>query len=242
MYVDIHSHFLYGVDDGPETLEMSLRMLRRAAAAGIRAVAATPHILNNLSPAWEETVLSRFRETQMSVIGEQIGIDLFLGSEIFFQFGLDELVEWPIGSYRGMGVYSLIEVSMSHYSRHFPQSMSRLLSQGKRPVFAHPERVVPLIGDFDSIASLISEGVVMQITSGSILGDFGRRISEFSWELLEKGLVHCVASDAHDIADRPFNLDSAWIALSDRLGEDAADLLLYHNPRRILFAEEVASL
>jgi len=242
MYIDIHSHFLYEVDDGPETLETSLEMLREAASSRIRAAVATPHVLNDLSLSWEQRVLSHFRETARAVIEEKLEIDIYLGSEIFFQLGLNDLIERPIGSYRGMGIHSLLEVSLSQYSRYFPEATENLISRGKRPIFAHPERVIPLIGDFQTISSLVSSGVIIQISAGSVLGDFGKRISEFSWGLMEQKLVHCIASDSHNSTKRPFNLDSAWLAVRERLGEDAADLLLFHNPRHILFAGEIESL
>jgi protein-tyrosine phosphatase len=239
MYIDIHSHFLHGVDDGPDTIETSIKMLRRAVMSGIRAVAATPHIIDNLSPGWEETVLLRFREIARAVIEEQIEIDVYLGSEIYFQFNLPELVEWSIGSYRGMGAYSLIETSLSQYPRHFEQTLDILLARGKHPIFAHPERVSSLLGDSGRIAALVEKGILIQVSAGSLLGDFGRKIESFTWELLERGVVHCVASDAHDLFERPFNLDTAWNAVTARCGEDTAGLLMYSNPRHILFGEEV---
>jgi protein-tyrosine phosphatase len=242
MYIDIHGHFLYGVDDGPETLDISLSMLRRAASSGVRAAVATPHVLTAPVPGWEETVLACFRETARAVLNENLDIDIYLGSELFFQFGLEKLVEWPIGTYRGQGLYSLVEVSMSQYSRHFPPAMENLITLGKRPIFAHPERVIPLLEDYDSLSSLVSRGVLLQITTGSLLGDFGKRISAFSWGLMERKLVHFIASDAHDPTDRPFNLDSAWQAVAERYDEDAADLLLWHNPRHILFSEDIERL
>ena len=242
MYIDIHSHFLHGVDDGPESLDTSLKMLRRASISGIRAVAATPHILDSLSPGWEETVLLRFREICRAVIEERMEIDLYLGSEIYFQFNLPDLVEWSIGSYRGMGVYSLVETSLAQYPKQFEQALDILLSRGKHPIFAHPERVGSLLGDSARIAALAAKGILIQVSAGSLLGDFGRKIETFTWELLEQGAVHCVASDAHDLFDRPFNLDSAWHAVTARCGEDAADLLMYVNPRHILFGEEVETI
>ncbi len=238
MYIDIHSHFLHGVDDGPESIETSLKMLRRAAMTGIRAVAATPHVLDNLSPGWEETVLLRFQEISRAVIAEQIEIDLYLGSEIYFQFNLPDLAEWSIGSYRGMGIYTLVETSLSQYPRHFEQALDILLSRGKRHIFAHPERVGSLLGDFATIAALAEKGILIQVSSGSLLGNFGREVEAYTWGLLERGVVHCVASDAHDEYHRPFNLGTAWNAVSARCGEDIADLLMYANPRHILFGEE----
>lgn len=239
MYIDIHSHFLYGVDDGPETLDTSLRMLRFAASSGVKAAVATPHVLNNQSPQWIDTVISHFHETVRAVITERLDIELFLGAELFFQYGLDNLIDWPIGSYRGMGAYFLVETPMNQYPRHFAPVLSKLRSAGKRPVFAHPERITPLVGDVNTITALVSDGILIQVTSGSLLGEFGRKVSSFTWELLERNLVHAVASDAHDVSDRPFNLAAASAAVTDRFGEETADRLFFHNPRRILFGEEV---
>lgn len=239
LLIDIHSHILPGVDDGPETLDVSLRMLRRAAATGIRSVVATPHALDNISPAWEQSVISRFQDLSEAVITEQLEIDVFLASEIFFQFGVEDLMEWSIGSFRGMGVYSLVEIPMSHYPAKFEQMMNTLIARGKKPILAHPERIHPLIGDSGRIAALVDCGMLMQVNAGSLLGSFGRKIGAFAWRLLDEGLAHFVASDAHDTADRTFKLDAAWSMTAERYGPDYAEALFSTNPLRVLFAEKV---
>jgi protein-tyrosine phosphatase len=239
LFIDIHSHIIPGVDDGPETLDISLRMLRRAAATGIRAVVATPHVLDRPSPSWEQSVISRFQDLVEAVIAERLDIDIFLCSELFFQFGMEELVEWPIGSYRGMGVYSIVEPPMSHYPGSFEQVMNSLIARGKKMIFAHPERIHPLLGDIERIAALVRNGMLMQVSSGSLLGDFGRRVEAFAWKLLDNGLAHFIASDAHDPIDRTFNLEKAWNMVHDRCGREHAELLFFTNPFHVLFAEEV---
>ena len=133
-----------------------------------------------------------------------------------------------------------MEVSLTHYPKRFEDTLLTLLSQGKVPIFSHPERVGPLIGDFETIETLVDHGVLMQINSGSILNDFGSRITEFTSALLDKGLVHFIASDAHSIRRRPFNLDKTRNIITEKYGEDLADKLMYINPMCVLFNEEIS--
>ena len=238
--IDLHSHVLHAVDDGPDSLDISLDMLRHASDSGIRAVVATPHILDGLSEGYEETIIARFRELTLAVIEDKLDIDVYLGSEIYFQFRMEDIIESSIGTYRGMGRYFLVEVSLTHYPKRFEDTLLTLLSQRKVPIFSHPERVGPLIGDFESIKNLVDNGVLMQINSGSILNDFGSRVTEFTSTLLDKGLVHFIASDAHSIRRRSFNLDKARNTITEKYGEDLAEKLLYTNPMRVLFNEEIS--
>jgi len=239
LYIDIHSHILPGVDDGPATSDISIKMIRRAAASGIKALVATPHIMERPSPAWEKNLLAVFHSLCRTVIEEQIDIDLYLGSELMFQFGIDQLVERSFGTYRGMGRYFLVETPMTQYPGHFEQSVSALISRGRLPIFAHPERIQPLVGNAERIASLVRNGFITAVSSGSLLGSFGRRIQSFAWELLDLGIVHIVASDAHDTVDRTFNLDVTWEAITERFDEDTAEMLLTKNPLHVLFGEPV---
>ncbi len=146
------------------------------------------------------------------------------------------------GTYRGMGRYFLVEPPMSQYPAHFEQSVSALLARGKQPIFAHPERIQPLIGNSERVASLIRDGFLTAVSSGSLLGSFGRRIQAFAWELIDLGFVHIVASDAHDTVDRTFNLDVTWEAITERYGEDTAEMLLTKNPLHVLFGEPVEQI
>lgn len=237
MLIDLHSHVLFGVDDGPETFELSMEMLRFAAGKGIRAVVATPHILDSFQS--EELILSHFRKLTSAVIEEKIPLDLFLGSEINFQFGIEDIIESGVGTYRGMGRYFLVETTLTHFPKHFEETIYRIVATGRTPVFAHPERVGPIVGDIDLIRRLTEAGVLLQVNSGSLLGRFGSRIKDYAWELVEKKYVHFVASDAHGMRHRAFNLDEAWKEVRTRIDEDTADRLMFENPLRLLMGERV---
>jgi len=237
MLIDLHSHVLHGVDDGPETFEMSLEMLRVACENGVRVLVATPHILDSFQN--EELIVSRFRKLSRAIVDEKLPIDLFLGSEINFQFGIEDLLETSIGTFRGMARYFLVETTLTHYPKHFDEVMYSIIGTGKIPIFAHPERVGPIVGNSDLIANLVAAGVLIQINSGSLLGIFGERIKSFSLELLERGLVHFIASDAHNTRRRTFSMDDAWDEVCRRFDEDTAELLMYHNPLKVIMSESI---
>lgn len=235
--IDLHSHILHGVDDGPDTFETSVEMLRLAADSGIRALVATPHILDSYQN--EDLILSRYRKLSRTAVEEKLDIDLYLASEINFQFGIEDFLDSSIGTFRGMGQYFLVETTLTHYPKHFEETLYKIIERGRTPVFAHPERVGPIVGRKDLIGELVNMGFRMQVNAGSLLGSFGERVRTFAWELLEGGLVHFVASDAHSTRRRTFNLDRAWDAICERCDEDTAERLLYTNPLKVLTGEIV---
>lgn len=237
--IDLHSHVLHAVDDGPDTIDISLEMLQQAIETGIHAVVTTPHVLDGLSAGYEESILSKFRELTHAVIDHKLDIDVYLGSEVYFQFGMEDIIASSIGTYRGMGRYFLTEVSLNDYPKRFEEILLRLISQGKKPIFAHPERIGPLIGDVETIEKLINYGVLIQMNSGSILKSFGTSIYEFSSLLLQKRLVHFVASDAHSTRSCSFKLEQARDSIVEQCGEDYAEKLVYTNPLCVLFNEEI---
>jgi protein-tyrosine phosphatase len=239
MMIDLHSHVLHAVDDGADSLETALDMLRIASNSGIRAVVATPHILDGLQVGYEETVVSHFRELCRAVTDNRLEIDVYLGAEIHFQFGMEDIIESSIGTYRGMGRYFLVETPLTHYPKRFEEVLMRIISRGKKPIFAHPERVSPLLDDVDTIARLVYNGVYMQVNSGSIIGRFGSNIARFASDLIDRGLVHFIGSDAHSTSKRGFNLEKARDYVEEQYGEDLTELLFYTNPRNVLFSEQI---
>lgn len=94
MFIDIHTHILHGVDDGPSSLQESVDMLELAASRGIRIAVATPHVLDGLQS--EESIVSRFRELTVIIVRDRIEIDLFLASEIQFQFCMDTILVYTL--------------------------------------------------------------------------------------------------------------------------------------------------
>ena len=102
------------------------------------------------------------------------------------------------------------------------------------PIVTHPERNVFLQEKPDEMARWIEEEAYIQVTAQSFLGVFGRRARDSAHELMKRGLVHFIASDAHDTENRPPRLDLAFEALSRRAGEQCAQTLAVYNPQAVL--------
>ncbi len=112
--------------------------------------------------------------------------------------------------------------------------MHELTLSGWRPILAHPEFIPRLSADLRDLQHLVAAGALVQITGASVTGLFGRGPRRLAWSMLDAGLVHFVASDAHGIKWRPPDLAAAHATIAGHWGEEAADALTQHNPRAVI--------
>lgn len=233
--IDIHAHLLPGIDDGPASLEEAAAMCRAAAADGCTALVATPHQRHAL---WWNGDPARLEELRAAVAAEAGGgVELHLGAEVRIGEGLVESLErWPHGGATSLAGsrYLLLEFSRSHPYPDPGGLVHELAVAGWRPVLAHPEEIEWLADDLPTIEHLVSLGAALQVTGASLTGAYGRRMLERAQGLLDHGLVHFLASDAHDLEMRPPGLAAAAREVARRWGEDVAELLTVTNPRAIL--------
>lgn len=239
--IDIHSHVLPGVDDGSESMEMSLDMLAIAADSGVRTLVATPHCNipwefdNYLSPELEEL----FLKLQQEAAREEIPLRLVRGMEVYATPELPELLEekrvWTINGSR----WFLTEFSF-HEDPDFCEEVLRDCRKlGYRPVIAHPERYFFLQDDPQLAYEWCTAGYALQLNKGSLLGRFGPEVRATAELLLQHGLAACVASDAHRPYERSTHMREVWDYLRRDYGEEYARLLLEENPARILSGREL---
>lgn len=233
--LDLHCHLLPGVDDGPRELEASLEMCRLAAADGCTVVVATPH---QRHPSWRnddrECLEGRVAEVQAAASGI---IEVRLGAEIRLDSDfLDEVDAMPHGSILALGGSRtlLIELDHSGWGPDPEEIVHELVLGGWRPLLAHPEHIAGLADDVDRLADLVDAGALLQVTAMSVTGEFGRPAEELSWRMLEEGLVHVVASDAHSPVWRPPGLRAARRRIEQRLGADWGRRLTEEIPRCLL--------
>ncbi|HTR90037.1 MAG TPA: CpsB/CapC family capsule biosynthesis tyrosine phosphatase [Solirubrobacteraceae bacterium] len=195
--IDLHSHVLPGLDDGPETLADSLELARAALAAGTHTLVATPHLnrLYDVDAAIATEAVAKLRERLTS---EGIELELLLGAEIAVD-RLASMSEAELHALRlGGGPYLLIESPLSSGVRVLSRAVRRLNAEGHRVLLAHPERCPGFQRDPDALRALVAEGALCSITAGALEGRFGGIARRFALTLLREGLVHDVASDAHD--------------------------------------------
>lgn len=199
--IDLHCHVLSGIDDGPETIEGSIAIARAAAAAGTRTLVATPHV------SWrypnDAATVARLVETLNSQLAAQrVELDVKTGAEIAMT-RIPELQPEEIARLGyNAGRWLLIEPPFTAVATGLDLIVADLQQRGHRIVLAHPERCQALHRDPRMLDSLVRNGVVTSITAGSLIGKFGETVQRFALQLVREGLVHNVASDAHDDVHR----------------------------------------
>jgi protein-tyrosine phosphatase len=226
--IDIHSHILWSVDDGPSTLEESLVMLAAAVRTGTTDIVATPH-MNPKYTFHRELVLER-----IAVLSEAAkGIPrIHYGCEFHLTFdNVEELME-NISTYTiNHKQYLLVECPDFHIGQHTEPVLRRMVDSGLVPVIAHPERNSVLRQKTARVEAWVELGCLLQVTAMSLTGGFGNAAQKACFQLLDKGLVHIVASDCHDPIRRSPHLAEARDVVSSRYGEEAAGMLFVENPR-----------
>jgi protein-tyrosine phosphatase len=229
--IDIHSHILAGLDDGPRTWEESLEMVRIAARAGTTDIVATPHA--NLEFSFDPELAAHKIAELASAAGPQPrihrGCDLHLSYDNIRQ-ALAEPARFTIDG----GRYLLVEFPDLLVIRNAGEIFDKFLHAGIVPIITHPERNELLQQRLEELEAWVEQGCRLQLTAQSFLGRFGRQAREFAELLVRRGLAHVVASDAHDAEDRPPDLSGAFDYLRRKFGEEVALRLLVDNPRCVL--------
>ncbi|MFH0777290.1 MAG: CpsB/CapC family capsule biosynthesis tyrosine phosphatase [Candidatus Eisenbacteria bacterium] len=233
--VDIHSHVIPFVDfDGPQTLEESLEMLKLAVGEGVRCVVATPHLVSGDPSARLKEIADAFDLLSESVEKERLPVEVRLGYEIYMSPDLYDFVKETPVWLDGTGQSVLVELPMYEFPPYLHSQLLSLISEKTVPVVAHPERNTAVVKNPDVLFSLSKAGVLFQINCGSLLGVFGKEVKRASWALLNSGLCHFVASDAHNTRDRSFTNGSARLAVEKAVGLPVAGAVFEENAARIL--------
>jgi protein-tyrosine phosphatase len=234
--IDIHSHVLYGLDDGARTLEDSIAMVRMAAEHGTTDLVATPHANPNyrFDRRIVEERLAEVREASGNLLRLHSGCDFHLSFDNI-QDALENPQKYTINQHN----YLMVEFSDLVIFNNTGEIFSRLIEAGMIPVITHPERNALLRQRVDQIAAWVDDGVCVQLTAQSVVGEFGRRAAAFSRTLLNRGLAHFLASDAHDCEHRPPRLDLAHAWVKEHLSEQLADSLCITNPKATLVGENL---
>jgi protein-tyrosine phosphatase len=236
--IDLHCHILPGLDDGPTTMTDAVAMARMAAASGTTTVVATPHIDGRWGVRPSE--LSRRAAALTDALSsEGIPLDVRTGGEIdisrFADLRPDDLDRLRLGG----GPYLLLESPLSPAAGDSDMLMLRIHGRGEQILLAHPERCPLFQREPERLVRLVDAGLLCSISTGSLRGQFGEQVRGFTIDLLRAGLVHDLASDAHDDWRRP-------PPLSEALGEveaeipgigDQADWLTRLAPAAILAGE-----
>lgn len=231
--IDIHSHLLFGVDDGPETIEGTMRMLEEAASEGITHLVVTPHAY---SPQYHVPV--KEVESQVRMIGDvikaaNINLTLSTGQEVrIHEHLIANLLNKDILTIANSR-YLLLELPTQNVPAYTVRIIQSLLEEGIVPIIAHPERNKGIAEKPERLERLVRHGALAQVTAGSLAGHFGKNIQKLSIQLIEANLVHAYGSDAHNTDNRPFLFNAGLEVLGKKIDMETVDMLLLNNQRII---------
>ena len=232
--IDLHCHLLPGIDDGAEDLQQSLEMARLSVADGVTVIACTPHIFpgvfNNSGP----DIRRRIERLQAELDEAQIAIRLVTGGDVHVAPDLVSKLNSGEALSLNDSRYVLVEPPHHILPPNIEGLLFNLLASGYVPIVTHPERMSWIEREYDMLRRLVRSGAWMQITAGALLGKFGSRAKAWSERMLSEGIVHIIASDAHDTVRRPPLMKEALGALRSLVGEEEAMNLVQIRPEAIL--------
>ncbi len=211
-------------------------MLKLAANSGTTDIVATPHA--SVEYPFDELRIAEAFRTVSALAGGTIRVHLGCDFHLDYR-NLRDALENPAKYAINGAAYLMVELPEAVAFQVTRQALKQLLRTGVVPVITHPERNGSFQQRPDELGPLIKDGCLLQLTGQSILGSFGTTAARVSHELLEKGLVHFVASDAHDCVRRSPNLAAPRDYITDRYGAAVADRLLHVNPEATLSGRDL---
>jgi protein-tyrosine phosphatase len=235
--IDLHCHYLPGVDDGADTVGAALALAAAAAADGICHAVLTPHVFPGQWSNTASSLSSDFESFRTALTASGIAFDVSLGAEVRLlpeSLELAERDELPtLGHWDGSRVL-LLEFPDAQIPVGTDKAVAFLRARGYVPMIAHPERNKDVMRDWRKVLPLVAQGCLLQITAASVAGLFGPRALASALQLLDAGVVTVIASDAHNLEHRPPRMRAGRAAVAARYGEPAAALLTEVNPGKIV--------
>ena len=233
--VDLHCHILPQVDDGASSLEEALDMARMAAASGVTDIVATSHFPGcreslSISPLMQ----ARWEQLSAAIAKADIPIRLHLGAEILCMPETMMLAEEKLLPTLGDTRYVLTEFHFGMRFSEMDEILRGIADAGYTPVIAHPERYDTVQHNPMEVERWFRRGYVLQMNKGSVLGAFGSRVRRTADFLLDAGLVHIIATDAHSAQWRTPDMRLLVDWMEDHLDPAYAHILLEENPRRLI--------
>lgn len=242
--IDIHSHIVFEVDDGPKTIEDSRALLEESYRQGVRTIISTSHRRKGMFETPEAKIEENFKQVQE--LAKEIADDLTIlyGAEIYYTSDILDKLEQEKIPRLADSQYALIEFSMITPYKEIHTALSNVLRLGVTPVVAHIERYHCLENDEKKVRDLINMGCYTQINSSSVLkpklfGDTYKFMKKRAQFFLEKDLVHFVASDMHNLDPRPPYMQEAYQIISKKYGESHAEQLFRNNQELLLRSEYI---
>jgi protein-tyrosine phosphatase len=235
--VDLHSHILPGLDDGPRTLEEAIAVCRAAFEDGTRTLVATPHVNGQYPAVTAAAIVEGAAALNRALRSAGLEVSVRTGAEVALS-RVGELSELELDLLAlGGGRYVLLELPWTSAASGALAALRAFAGRGYGIVLAHPERS-PILQRDGLVAELVESGMLCCLDAGSLADGADRRTRTTAWRLLSEGLVHAIASDCHDAVKRPPRLRSTLERAG--LSDAQVDYFTRAGPEAILAGEAVA--
>lgn len=237
--IDIHCHILPNADDGSECIQDSINMAIIAKEQGINKIIATPHYHPEFKYPKGEELKKIYEDFKAELKKNEIDIDIYLGNEIYFTYDLiDKISELDFYCLNN-SKYILIEFPPTNFPMNLCNIVYELKQKGFIPILAHVERYIKIHDDPEIIYDCINTGAIIQINSSSILGRQGKEIQKLCNTLINRNMVHLVATDAHGSQKRRPLLQDAYQYVEKKYSKEIAENLFINNAKCILENKEI---
>ncbi|HFU7475456.1 TPA: capsular polysaccharide biosynthesis protein Cps4B [Streptococcus agalactiae] len=237
--IDIHSHIVFDVDDGPKTLEESLSLIEESYRQGVRIIVSTSHRRKGMFETPEDIIFKNFSIVKHEAEKRFEHLQILYGGELYYTSDMLEKLKLKQIPTLNNTKFALIEFSMQTSWKDIHTALSNVLMLGITPVVAHIERYNALENQKERVKESINMGCYTQINSSHILkqklfNDKHKRFKKRARYFLEENLVHFVASDMHNLDVRPPFLAEAYKIICRDFGKERANQLFIENAQSIL--------
>lgn len=223
--IDIHSHILFGLDDGAQNSEDMLDMAKQAVSDGIQVIVATPHHNDGKYDNPPELIENRAIEANQLLQEHQIPLKILPGMEIHVSGEIvHKLQSGEVLSFNQKHRHILLELPHDHVPRYLNKLIFDIQLNGYIPIIPHPERNKELRGDPNLLYRLVKQGALAQLTAASVVGKFGKNIQKTCFDMIKHHMIHFIASDAHNVGSRGVILSEAYKTIQDKFGIDYVQL------------------
>jgi protein-tyrosine phosphatase len=194
--IDMHSHFIPGIDDGAQNMDETMFLLRAMKDFGYRKVITTPHIYTDLYPNTAERILDGLAKVREQIAADGLEIEIEAAAEYFLDEHFESLIEEKKLLTFGNN-YVLFELGFMQEPPTLPRAIFNMHLQGYKPVLAHPERYEYWNGRLSKYEELLDRDVLIQLNVNCLTGHYGQEVKATSEKLVDAGMVHFIGSDCH---------------------------------------------
>ncbi len=194
--VDMHSHVLPGIDDGAQTPEESIVLIKKMMELGIKKIIATPHVMADYYKNTPETIGNALNILKAELINQNIDIEVEAAAEHYF----DETFEARVDNHKLLTMgdnYALFEYSFINQPPNAVEVIMKMKELGYKPILAHPERYVYM--DIEQLQNIRSWGCNLQLNTISLTGYFGKDARKKAEAMVDNDMVDFISSDMHHL-------------------------------------------